>query len=356
MAILPNLSTLDYVAGGYPFLAVPAKADIDPDGLDLAYGGAPFFASLGEESSSIMRATQVVTEYLRDATDAGGGNLRVTQIARETLIQNTDVIYLTQFTIERLSKQAEGIAPGQGVGKSWMVFDKVNHLDIYLSHGPVPTSAASKVAVLNGANLALWGSELIGFRDVASLGSNRYRLSMLLRGRFGTEWAMNTHRVDDTFILLSLSTVKRVTQDEVDLNVNKFYRGVTIGQTIQQATTRGFNNTGVGLKPYAPCHIVGSRDGSDNLTITWVRRTRYSGEWLDVVEVGIGEDTEAYEVDILDGTGAVVRTITGLTSATASYTAAQQTTDFGGVQAAIAIAVYQLSGLVGRGYGASVVV
>lgn len=356
MGIVTNLQSLDYTAGGYPFLVVPAKASIDPDGLDLAYGGAPFFASLGEESTSIMRATQVVTEYLRDATDAGGGNLRVTEVATEWLIANTDNIYITDFTLERLSKISETLPPGQGTGKSWMVFDEVNHLDIYLSHGPVPTSAASKVAVLNGANLALWGSELIGFRDVASLGSNRYRLSMLLRGRWGTEWAMNTHQLNDPFILLSLSTVRRVTQDSVDLNVNKFYRGVTIGQNLQQAMTRGFANTGAGLKPYAPCHIVGSRDGSNNLTVTWVRRTRYSGEWMDVVEVGLGEDTEAYEVDVLNGAGTVVRTITGLTTASASYTAAQQTTDFGGTQAAIAIIVYQLSGLVGRGYGASVVV
>lgn len=356
MAIQQNLQTLDYTAGGYPFVVVPAKAGIDPDGLDLDYGGAPFFASLGEESTSIAQVTQVATEYLRDATDPGGGNLRVTTLALESLIENNETIYVTNFVLERLSKASEIVAPGLGRGNSWMVFDKVNHLDIYLSHGTAPTSAANKLAVLNGTNLALWGNEVIGFRDVASLGSNRYRLSMLLRGRFGTEWAMNLHNPSDQFILLTLATLKRITQDAIDINVNKFYRGVTIGHTLQQAVTRGFANTAVGMKPYAPVHIVGARDGSNNLTITWIRRTRYNGEWRDLVDVEVGEESEAYEVDILSGTGAVLRTITGLTSATASYSAADQTTDFGGPQASIVVVVYQLSSVVGRGYGSTVIV
>ena len=65
--------------------------------------------------------------------------------------------------------------------------------------------------------------------------------------------------------------------------------------------------------------------------------------------VAIGETTEAYEVDVMNGS-TVVRTITGLTAPTCTYTAAQQTTDFGSPQAAVTVRVYQMSAAVGRGY------
>jgi hypothetical protein len=44
----------------------------------------------------------------------------------------------------------------------------------------------------------------------------------------------------------------------------------------------------------------------------------------------------------------VVRTVAAA-SPTVTYTAAQQTADFGSVQSAIAVRVYQLSATVGRG-------
>jgi hypothetical protein len=34
-------------------------------------------------------------------------------------------------------------------------------------------------------------------------------------------------------------------------------------------------------RPYAPVHLAGPRDGTGNLTITWVRRTRVNGVWAD---------------------------------------------------------------------------
>jgi hypothetical protein len=96
-------------------------------------------------------------------------------------------------------------------------------------------------------------------------------------------------------------------------------------------------------------HISGARDGSANLTINWVRRTRVSGGWQDAVDVPLNETAEAYEVEIMDG-GDVVRTITGLTTPSASYSAAEQTADFGSAQSSVAVKIYQLSGAVGRGY------
>jgi hypothetical protein len=113
--------------------------------------------------------------------------------------------------------------------------------------------------------------------------------------------------------------------------------------------TIGFTNEATSLMPYAPVHIRGSRNGAGDLTIIWVRRTRYGGAWRDLVDVPLNEASEAYEIDILDGIGAVLRTLTS-TSPTVTYTAADQTIDFGAPQTSIDIAVHQLSAAVGRGF------
>ena len=90
----------------------------------------------------------------------------------------------------------------------------------------------------------------------------------------------------------------------------------------------------------------GARSGGD-LALSWVRRTRIGGDSWDAVEVPLGEETERYEIDILDGTD-VVRTLATTTPA-ATYTAAEQTADFGAPQSSIDLRVYQLSTVFGRG-------
>lgn len=350
MPVKQGLPLLDYASSGYPFVIVPAKTSIVMDGLDNTSYGMPFWASLGEVSASIMRTTQVVSEYLRDATDVGGGGLRSTQFVSEMLVTNNEQIYLTTLVTERLARAIDIPL----VGKSWMVFDEVGFIDVSLRSGSL-VSVADDYAVLNGENMALWGQELIGFKTVQSLGSDRYRLTWLLRGRFGTEWAMRLHSYGDQFILVNLATIKRVLQVESDINVGKLYKAVTIGASIDQATVRVLSNTAAGLKPYAPCFVAGSRDGGNNLTITWYRRTRYDGEWRDAVEVSVGETEEYYEIDILSSAGLVLRTIESPIMS-AAYSAADQTTDFGGAQALIVVVVYQISAIVGRGYGTTIAI
>jgi hypothetical protein len=63
--------------------------------------------------------------------------------------------------------------------------------------------------------------------------------------------------------------------------------------------------------------------------------------------VPLAEDSERYEVDILDG-ATVKRTIVATTPGCA-YSAAQQTADFGSSQSTVSIAVYQMSAAYGRG-------
>jgi hypothetical protein len=93
-------------------------------------------------------------------------------------------------------------------------------------------------------------------------------------------------------------------------------------------------------------HVRGRATG-DGLLISWIRRTRLGGDSWEAVEVPLGEDSEAYEVDILDG-DAVKRTLAA-SQPQALYSQDDQIADWGAIQPAYDVAVYQLSAVYGRG-------
>ena len=68
------------------------------------------------------------------------------------------------------------------------------------------------------------------------------------------------------------------------------------------------------------------------------------------MEVPQGEETEAYEMEILDG--AAVKRVLSATTTSTIYTAAQQTADWGaplGRGDTLTIRIFRLSALIGRG-------
>ena len=103
--------------------------------------------------------------------------------------------------------------------------------------------------------------------------------------------------------------------------------------------------------PLAPVHLRGKRSVAGDLSISWIRRGRIDADsWLSS-EIPLGEETEAYRIEIAPVGGAVVRTAT---SSTASwlYGAAQIAADFSPVPQEIDVAVSQLSASVGWGLSA----
>lgn len=232
------------------------------------------------------------------------------------------------------------------------VVDEHSTVNVRLANSGLSLASVSLANLQNGSNAALVGDEVICFRDATLEADGSYTLTGLLRGLRGTQWAMSTHAAGDDFVLLSTSTTRRFASDSGEIGLARDYRGVSFYTTLSQAIEHGFTNAAVGLKPYAPMLLGGGRDASGNITAKWVRCTRIGGEWRDYVDATQPEASLAYEVDIYtDGTyTTVIRTITGITSETTSYTSAQQVTDFGGNQSTIYVKVYQVSATVGRGY------
>lgn len=233
-----------------------------------------------------------------------------------------------------------------GSPRSPWTWDRVNTVTVQLQRGTFASDTA--LNVLNGTNQVIVGDELIQYRTAVQNMDGTWTLSNLLRGRRGTEWAIATH-VTGELVLVPASGIVRVPQPLSIVGQQRWYKGVTIGQDPSTADSVEETLVGRDLMPYAPVHIKGTRDMSGNLTINWVRRTRIG--WLNLAQdpVPLAEDSEQYEIDVYNGS-TLVRSVTGLTSPTASYSAADQTTDFGSPQASVSLKAYQISGEVGKGF------
>lgn len=210
--------------------------------------------------------------------------------------------------------------------------------------------------MLNGANLgtlirADGNAELIQFQDIA-LSEGVYTLTMLLRGRRGTEVFTGGHAVGDLFILLDGDGVTRRPVGLDRLGDTLHYRAVGRGGELRDARTAQLTLAGNDLKPYAPAQLEATGSWGSNVTLSWQRRTRVGGELIDGTgEVPLAEDTEEYELEILDGPGGtVLRTETGITTASFTYTSGMQSADFGGAQTELSFVVYQISAQIGRGF------
>ncbi|HNP65785.1 MAG TPA: hypothetical protein PKH39_17770, partial [Woeseiaceae bacterium] len=172
--------------------------------------------------------------------------------------------------------------------------------------------------------------------------------SRLLLGRRGTEHLIGGEQVGDSFVLISGPGIYRAPLQSSEIGVERIYRPVTDGAVFATGTDVAFTGSGEALETFAPVYVRGARDGSNNLTISWLRRDRLSQTLRSGVPLPLSEASESYEIDILNVSDVVLRTLTSSVDSVA-YSAAQQTTDFGGPQAAVKVRIYQLSAIVGRG-------
>lgn len=220
----------------------------------------------------------------------------------------------------------------------------------FIAGAPESVTLAQLIA---GSNYAAYGKdgrwEIVRFQNAALQTDGSYLLSGFVRGDKGTEWTTGLHATLDYFVLLEDPDNAFVGMAVETIGLERLYRGITAGNTLDTGDTVAFTYRGVNLKPLSPVFVRAIRDGSSNLTATFIRRSRLSNNWWVLGVPGqVGEATEAYEIDVMSGT-TVKRTITA-TSQAFSYSAADQTTDFGSPQASITFRIYQMSAVVGRGY------
>ena len=233
------------------------------------------------------------------------------------------------------------------------VIDEGNELIIETDEEFESIVQASLLAGLNAAVIGAPGRwEVIQFRDAEYIESpSSWRLTGLLRGRRGTEWAIGLSQAGDTFVLLDAALV-RIESDSSFIGTSRPHKAVLAGVTLEAAPVVDFIPAGVALEPFSPIDAAGTRDTSGDLTITWKRRGRIGQELRSGLEIPLSEATESYEIDVMDDGSpeVVLRTLTSAVESV-DYPLADQSTDFGSpIPASITVRIYQLSATVGRGY------
>lgn len=206
--------------------------------------------------------------------------------------------------------------------------------------------------LMNGANACVIDGEVCGFMTAEQDASGYYTLTNWLRAQRGTDYACTGHQNGEIIVKLNPTTIVAETRAIDTLNNTYFYRAVTFGTLMEDSDVLSYASTGKDLKPYSPVDLQVANDGSNNLTVSWTRRTRIAGGLNDGTgDVPLGEAFEKYEVDIFVG-GSVVRTKQVTDIAEAVYTTAEQTADgYDIATGQLEVEVFQMSAVIGRGFG-----
>jgi hypothetical protein len=243
-------------------------------------------------------------------------------------------------------------------------FDLGNALVVDLYSGTL--ESVTDITLLGGANaLAVetgagqW--EVVQAGNAELIAPGRYRLTRLLRGQRGTEGAIVSTVPTGARVVGLDTAVASLPISEADLGLPWNWRIGPASKPVSDETfvAVAFTPEGAGLRPFSVAHVeqpwrTGRSPG--DLTIRWMRRSRsLAADTWGAGDVPLAEDSEAYEVEIRDGS-TVKRTLT-TTTTSVLYSAAQQTTDWGaplGPGQSLALRIYQLSALIGRGTARSV--
>nr|WP_137829027.1 glycoside hydrolase/phage tail family protein [Methylobacterium sp. L1A1] len=236
-------------------------------------------------------------------------------------------------------------------GPLWR-FDRNAHLDVRLRHAE-GLSAIGKAAALSGANLfALVGPEgaieILSAAGAAFTGSDTWRLTTLLRGLGGSEAAAARPapagclivRLDDGAVIPLVERLDEAGRPFL-YRVGPADRDPADPVFIGFAASAGLT----AFLPLSPVHLRARREAG-GLRLSWTRRARREADAWEPADVPFDEASESYAIDILDGGGAVLRS---LTSTVAHVLYADEVADFGGPRTEIAFAVAQVGLVGGRG-------
>ena len=197
--------------------------------------------------------------------------------------------------------------------------------------------------------------EVLQFGTAELLAPGRYRLSRLLRGQRGTDADMAPMVPEGARVVVLDTMLADLPVAEADIGLPWNWRTGPSSRPVSDAsyTAQTFTPRAVGLRPFSAVHVEQpwrrARSPGD-LTIRWVRRDRsLAADNWNAAEVPMSEASEAWRVEIMDG--AVVKRSLAVATASAVYTAAQQTADWGaalGPGTALDIRIAQI----GQAYGA----
>ena len=238
-------------------------------------------------------------------------------------------------------------------------FDLGNTLLVDLASGVI--QSVTDLALFAGANVVAVESapgqwEILQAGNAESVAAGRDRLTRLLRGQRGTEFAMANPALAGARVVILDTAVSVLPVAQADIGLAWNWRIGPASRPVSGASYRAatFTPAMIGLRPLSVCQIAQpwqSARSPGDLTIRWIRRSRalVADSW-EAAEVPLSEESETYTVEILDGV-TIKRTLTASTTS-ALYTAAHQIANWGTLLSpgnTLAIRIFHLSQTYGRG-------
>ncbi len=324
-AVLPNSQASDHATIGAPlvhFIDLPATSDAAPE----------------NQFRAAVWSNPWRTETLYASPEDTGFDLRAS-------------ISLPSVVGELLEPLAGGFEGRLGLS---------DIIVVKLDDGEL--QSVSRLQMLNGANAAAVLSangawEMIQFQTAEETAPGVWHLSVLLRGQLGTNDAMAAGApVGAPFVFLDEAVKPAgLLSSEIGLALN--WRVGPGGQDFSGPAFGHYTETGGvrALMPLSPVHLQAVKQAGGDWAIAWIRRSRIDADsWL-ATEIPLGEEYEAYQIDIAPARGETVRTVTVATPAL-TYAADQFAADFPEAPDSMEITVRQVSAAVGPGIPASLMV
>jgi hypothetical protein len=182
----------------------------------------------------------------------------------------TSLSGVQQIGIEAVAGFAE-----TALGSASFEFPDHGHtVDILLLNGTLESTTMASVA--RGTNWAMLGREVIGFTTATLIGTRRYRLSGLLRGRRGTEQWVGLHSAGEEFLLLDQNRIKFhgvTTQFGSTFYATAISPAAGSGSIAPDAPIPYIYRAGT-IRPFSPYPVWWDRDPvATTATLRWHRRS-----------------------------------------------------------------------------------
>lgn len=380
------------------FMLPPSRIALDPaDVVTLEHDGRDYDLRITSVSDSLQRGVETV-RHDREVYDLPPGQMRSTSTRRVTFFPPPTVLFMNlpqlaatyaasapvlaargspwpgEMAVYRSDAGADDFSLVRTFNRSATIgtlagdfyagpvdrFDMANELYVDLAGGPLVS--ISDAALFAGGNAlaietdpGVW--EIVQAGDVTLLSPGSYRLQKLIRGVRGTEWAMRPVVSSGATVVLLDEAIVPLEIDATQIGIPGDWRVGPAQAPVDASSYKqaAFTPSGMGVESFSGAHVRQpwrhGREAGD-LTISWIRRSRnLAADIWGSGDVPLDEGAEVYEVDIMDG-GTVKRTLYGFGAPSVTYTAAQQTADWGTVLSpggSLDIRIYQVAPVVGRG-------
>lgn len=182
------------------------------------------------------------------------------------------------------------------------VIDAEASVDVTLANPEHWLQSCDDAALVAGANLAVVGDEMIQFGQAEAITPGRFRLSRLLRGRRGSEWAMAGHGADEPFLLVDARALKGITASAAAIGSTMTVTAYGPGNDGQEPVVSRIVQ-GEAARPLSPAQLRVTVRTDGALELGWEYRSRRGFAWIDAVDVPVDPDFSGYRINVARAAG-----------------------------------------------------